>query len=62
MRSVTAGSLAPVVVAMEPALRGLEAGCGTALNFASIKPQAGQAAGAAWFAGSGAWPHLGQAG
>ena len=47
MRYVTAGSLAPVVVAMEPALRGLEAGCGTALNFASIKPQAVQAAGAA---------------
>ena len=62
MRSVMAGSSAPVVVAMEPALRGLEAGCGTALNFARIKPQAGQAAGAAWFAGSGAWPHLGQAG
>jgi len=62
MRSVTVGSLAPVVVAMEPALRGLQAGCGTALNFARINPQAGHAAGEAWFAGSDAWPHLGQTG
>jgi len=35
-------------------------GGGGALNLASTKPHAGQAAGRDWSAGRGAWPHLGQ--